>query len=114
MHDLSKFLPKKRPSNVRLDGQYVDLETINWDTHGPALSEHITGPENADLWTYVPIGPFDDLTGLRNVMVYVGEQRQWETLVILSKTKAEALGTASYMRLRPEHGSAEVGCVIFG
>jgi len=114
VEDLSKFLPKRRPSKVRLKGRYATLKSMDWDTHGQALSHHITGPQTADLWTFVPIGPFDDIMGLRNVMTYVAEQRQWETLVILSKTKGEALGTASYMRLRPEHGSAEVGCVIFG
>ena len=114
MDNLSQFLPKKRPSNVRLEGQFVTLETLDWARHGPSLSEHIADLKHADLWTYVPIGPFDDLTGLQNVMSYVGAQLKWETLIILSKSEAEARGTASYMRLRPEHGSAEVGCVIFG
>lgn len=114
MDNLSKFLSKRRPSNIRLNGQFVDLETVDWETHGSALAHNITGSENAHLWTYVPIGPFDDLASLKTVMSYVGTQLNWETLAIISKTSAETLGTASYMRLRPEHGSAEVGCVIFG
>ena len=64
MDNLSQFLPKKRPSNVRLEGHFVTLETLDWARHGPSLSEHIAGLNHADLWTYVPIGPFDDLTGL--------------------------------------------------
>lgn len=114
MQDLSQFLPKRRPAHITLEGRFVSVETMDWEKYGASLSQHITGPENADLWTYVPIGPFEGSTGLESVMSYVGSQREWETLVIVSKTNGEALGTASYMRLRPEHGSAEIGCVIFG
>ncbi|MEP4051444.1 MAG: GNAT family protein [Litorimonas sp.] len=114
MDDLTKFLPKRPPSNINLNGRFVDLKTVDWEVHGPALAHSITGAENAHLWTFVPIGPFDDLSSLKTVMSYVGTQLNWETLAIISKTSGRALGTASYMRLRPEHGSAEVGCVIFG
>jgi len=64
MTKLSPFMPRRRPSNVSLDGKYITLETIDWAKHGAPLSQNITGPENSELWSYIPLGPFDDLTGL--------------------------------------------------
>lgn len=112
--DLTGFMPKDRPGKSKLKGQYIDLEPLDWDAHGPDLANHISGAENAQLWTYVPIGPFDDLAALRAVMGYAGEQFGWESMAIISKASGKALGTASYMRIRELHGSAEVGCVVYG
>ena len=35
-------------------------------------------------------------------------------MIIVDAGAGSALGMASYMRIRQEHGSAEVGCVVFG
>jgi len=114
MTELNPYMPRRRPSNILLDGQYVVLESIDWAKHGMSLSENITGAENSNLWAFIPIGPFDYLMGLQSVISYVGTQQEWETLAIMSKDTGETRGTASYMRLRPEHGSVEIGCVVFG
>jgi len=114
MTDLSGFTPRKRPGLETIVGDYVDLVPVKWDVHGADLARQIAGPENAGLWTFVPIGPFDDLAALQAVMSYVGEQFEWETMAIISKRSGKALGTVSYMRIREMHGSAEVGCVVFG
>jgi len=97
-----------------LEGNYIDLEPLDWAAHGSDLAEHVAGLENADLWTFVPIGPFDDLAGLQAVMSYAGEQFSWEIMAAKSKASGKVLGTTSYMRIREMHGSAEVGCVVLG
>jgi RimJ/RimL family protein N-acetyltransferase len=114
MIKLQPYMPRKQPSKVSLFGHYITLESIDWAKHGPSLSQNITGADNTALWDYIPIGPFDNQAGLQNVFSYVATQKNWETLAILSNTSGNTLGTTSYMRLRPEHGSAEVGCVVFG
>lgn len=114
MTDLSKFIPCKTPGQVTLKGRYVTLEPLDWDSHGAELESAIFGDDNADLWTYVPLGPFPDPSAAQAVISYVGGQRNWQTLTIIPKETDKAAGMASYMRLRPEYGSAEIGCVIFG
>ncbi len=114
MTDLSKFIPRKLPGQVTLKGQYVTLEPLDWDAHSEGLAPAIFGDQNADLWTYVPIGPFPETSAAQTVISYVAEQRNWQTLTIIPKSTGQAEGMASYMRLRPEYGSAEIGCVIFG
>lgn len=114
MTDLTGFTPRPRPGKSVLEGRYVDMEPLEWDVHGPELAKHVAGAENAELWAFVPIGPFDGLAALQAVMSYAGEQFAWEIMAAKSKTSGKVLGTASYMRIREMHGSAEVGCVVFG
>lgn len=114
MSDLMGFIPRPRPGKGLLEGRYIDLEPLDWELHGEELAAHVAGTENADLWTFVPIGPFEDFAALQAVMSYAGEQFGWEIMAIKSKASGKILGTASYMRIREMHGSAEVGCVVFG
>ena len=114
MSDLTGFIPRPRPGKSVIQGDYIDLEPLNWDVHGPELASHVAGAVNTELWTFVPIGPFDDLAALQAVMGYAGEQFGWEIMAVKSKISDIVLGTASYMRIREMHGGAEVGCVVFG
>lgn len=114
MTDLSKFVARNRPQRIALIGRYVSVMPLDWDVHSADLEDAITGPDNADLWTYVPLGPFETIETCKAVMSCVGEQKDWEITAIVPHTSGKAAGMMSYMRLRPEFGSAEVGCVIFG
>ncbi len=114
MENLKEYAPKKHPGDVSLIGKYVRVEPIDWDVHAENLDQAITGKENSDLWTYIPFGPFDDIQSCKAVMSYVGQQFDWQSMCIVSQNDNTALGTASYMRLRPQYGSAEIGCVVFG
>ena len=114
MTNLTGYLPRERPGRIGLAGCDIRIEPLNWETRGAGLASAIAGQDNADLWTYVPIGPFDDLAALQATMGYVGEQFGWEMTAIISQADDRVLGTASYMRIREMHGSAEVGCIVFG
>lgn len=113
MTDLKQFTPRHIPGKSNLIGNYVRLEPMDWDLHGSDLADAITGTENDDLWTYIGFGPFEDLTGLHNVMAYVAEQFGWQTMAIIRQSDNKTVGTASFMRIREIHGSAELGCIIF-
>jgi len=113
MTDLSQYAPRPIPGKTNLVGKYVRLEPMDWDIHGSDLANAITGRANDELWTYIGFGPFENLTDLQNVMTYVAEQLGWQTMAIIRQTDNKTLGTASFMRIRPEHGSAELGCIIY-
>lgn len=113
MTNLTQYSPRPIPGKSILTGSYVRLEPMDWDTHGTDLADTVTGEGNDDLWSYIAFGPFDNLDGLRNVMAYVAEQLGWQTMAIVRRSDNKTVGTASYMRIRPEHGSAELGCIMF-
>lgn len=97
-----------------LVGAYCRLEPFVFDKHGAALFAAIGGPENDGLWAYIPAGPFASTVQLNEMLAYAHANQGWRTLVIMDGCSDRVVGMASYMRRRPEHGSVEVGCVVYG
>jgi RimJ/RimL family protein N-acetyltransferase len=94
-------------------GDYVRIDRLQHDLDGPELFAAIGGPENDALWQYIPFGPFDSGESLIGILAYMEQSHGWQTLVFRGNASGEVLGMASYMRVRPEAGSAEVGGVVF-
>ncbi|WP_420428750.1 GNAT family N-acetyltransferase [Kordiimonas sp.] len=113
MFDIPNWQPKARPGVVCLEGRNVTLEPFDVATHCDGLFHAVGGEENADLWQYIPLGPFADKTTLCHALREANRHQGWQTLVIRKVGDGEVLGMASYMRIREAHGSAEVGCVVF-
>ena len=90
------------------------LEPLDWQAHGDGLYQAIAAEAVKDIWDYMPIGPFKDRAEFEKVLNFVRTDRGWETLVIRKGNCGTVLGMASFMRIREDHGSAEVGCVAFG
>ncbi|MEL6287027.1 MAG: GNAT family protein [Pseudomonadota bacterium] len=111
---LQNWTPRERPAPSYLDGRYARLEQLDWATHGDGLFAAVGGEANDELWTYIPVGPFPERAMFEQVFESVRQTYDWETLVIRSAVSGDILGMASYMRIRPDHGSVEVGCVTFG
>ena len=97
-----------------LVGSYCRLEPFVADQHGGELFAAIGGLENDNLWTYIPMGPYGSVAELNAMLAHVRSERDWRTMVIVDATSDKIVGMASYMRRRAEHGSAEVGCVVYG
>jgi len=111
---LSDWSPREWPQVELLDGAHARLERLNWAEHGDGLFAAVCGDENNDLWRYMPIGPFLDRAVFEQIFEFARDKFGWETMVIRQATTGVILGMSSYMRIRAEHGSAEVGCVAFG
>ncbi|RZV35992.1 MAG: N-acetyltransferase, partial [Acidimicrobiales bacterium] len=114
MQDLSKYEKRALPGGVTLTGKSVRIEPLDWDRHGADLAAAICGPERPELWRYMPFTPIADLPELSASMDYGAKMFGWIPMAIVRASDERALGMASYMRLRPEHGSCEVGCIVFG
>lgn len=110
----SDWIPCETPGQWPLPGERVVLEPLDWDAHGDGLYRAVAEPSLADLWTYMPVGPFETQTAFRKIFSSVAAAGNWQTMVICGRDSGTVLGMASYMRLREAHGSAEVGCVAFG
>lgn len=111
---LKHWSPRERPGQWPLTGARVVLEPLDWDSHLSGLYAAVAAPDVSDIWTYMPIGPFESRKQFRKVFGYVAADLGWEVMVIRRAEGGEVLGMASYMRIREPHGSAEIGCVAFG
>ena len=113
MTDLSNWQMRPPPDLKPVTGRYVSIEPATFPAAAEALFPVICGAGNDDLWTYIPIGPFESAEQFGSVMKFVGGQQGWQTHLIRDVATGAPLGMASYMRIRPEAGSAEVGCIVY-
>lgn len=99
--------------NLRyVKGRHVIIEPVDFTHDAEALFNAVGGEANADLWRYIPIGPFDDADDMSAVFKRFADEENWRTHIIRSLS-GDVLGMASYMRLRPAAGSIEVGCIVY-
>lgn len=103
-----------RPGLDVLSGTRIVLEPLEWQAHGAGLFAAVAGKSNQALWDYMPIGPFNNSVTFQKTFEHIRALLGWQTLVFKRASDGRILGMASYMRIRDEHGSTEVGCVAFG
>lgn len=114
MTDLSGFTPRLVPGDKTLIGDRVRLEPWDPATHGPGLADVLAGEENAHIWAHIPRGPYLNTSTFPVEFESLVRESDWNTYIIIDAISDAPLGTTSYMRQRPEHGSIEAGCVAFG
>lgn len=114
MSDLEGWTRRPTPGLAVLQGRQVRLEPLDWDQHGEGLFAAIGGASNASLWDWMPVGPFLEPDALGDFLLAQHSTEGWRTLVIRLQAGGEIRGSATYMRIREAHGSAEIGCVAFG
>jgi len=112
--DIKDWTPRDPLGEAKITGQYAVLEPYNEQSHGHDLFNAVAGADNIDIWDYMPLGPFTEQAEFTQAFAYTNAKLGWKTMVIRDAKSRDILGMASYMRLRPEHGSAEVGCIAFG
>lgn len=99
------WTPRGTPDALQLEGAYCTLRRFS--------AEHIESlfgacADDERLWTYLPFGPFASPAEMAQMLGGISDATPYAIVV-----DAKVLGTASYMRCRPEHGSVEVGAVLF-
>lgn len=110
---MQNWKPCDPPQLPSCQGRFVRIDTFDPAGDAAGLFAAIGGEANDDLWRYIPFGPFESSEGLGGVFSVMREASGWQPLIFRDATSGDILGTSSYMRIRPEVGSAEVGCVIF-
>ena len=113
MAELSDWSGCALPTLTQKVGTYICVRSLDLGRDIPALFSSICGPENDGLWRYIPVGPYENADDLASMLRRDEDRPGWLTCVFQAPNAADLLGMASYMRLRPEQGSAEVGCVVF-
>lgn len=111
---LKNWTARERPGQWPLTGDRVVLEPLDWADHLEGLYQAVAAPDVADIWKYMPLGPFESQEQFQEIFERVAGDLGWEVMIIRRTRGGDVLGMASYMRIREAHGSAEIGCVAFG
>ena len=113
MNDLRNWTPRPRPDARSLEGRTVLLEAFDATRHGPALWQALGGDSSAnERIRFFPDAPYRDADDF--AQGYAARQDDWHTMVFLDAHWMIVRGMASFMRIRPEHGSVEIGAVAHG
>lgn len=109
---LPGWTPREPLRAFATEGRFVRVAPLDIDRHAGDLWNALGGEANAGLWRYIPDGPYLDRAGFAAAFERDFRRPDWASFVI--EVGGRAVGTASYMAMTPEHGSAEIGAVVYG
>lgn len=112
--DLTTWTLCPTPGQTVLTGQTVRLEPLDWTIHESGLAAAVGGADNAGLWDHISVGPYANPAKFKDEFEPVRVSQGWKTMVIRDTATGKVLGMFSFMRIREQHGSVEIGCVVFG
>jgi RimJ/RimL family protein N-acetyltransferase len=94
-------------------GRYSRVEPLDADRHAAELHTANLVDEQGANWTYLPYGPFTDLSSYRAwiAKTATGSDPMFWSVVDLATERA--VGVATYMRIKPATGSVEVGHINY-
>ncbi len=114
VQDLSNWQPCPLPGDKTLKGRFVRLEPFDAARHSEGLFEAVCREQAEAIWRWLPLDPPQSAEQFRSEYAQLVKERGWRTLVIHGLKADKLLGLFSFMRLRPEVGSAEIGAVTYG
>jgi len=104
----------KGPERRVLEGRLVLLEPVAIERHAEPLylASHESA-ETKEIWTYLPDGPFQDLAAFAAWLGAMAAHPDRAVFVLRDKATGRVGGMATYLDIRPGHGSIEVGYIWF-
>ena len=104
------FKKAKLPNKNFLKGTYTNLEPINITKHANDLFDNFLKDNKGKNWTYMPDGPFKEKKLFKK---YLKDKNNIFFYAIYSKRLNTYCGLTSYLRIKPEIGSIEVGYITY-
>ena len=108
-----KFNKAKLPDSKFLKGKYSILEPINIKKHSKDLFKNFSLDKKNIDWIYMPVGPFKTLNKLKKYLKNSCSSKDPFYYAIYSKRLKTYCGLASYLRIKPEIGTIEVGWITY-
>ena len=108
-----KFIKAKFPSKKRLIGKYCYLETVNVKKHSKDLFKNFSKDKKGIDWIYMPQGPFKNEISLKKYLKNKNLTGNPFFYTIYSKRLKTFCGLASYLRIKPQVGTIEVGYITY-
>lgn len=103
---------KSAPERVVLEGRYVRLEPVA-PRHAADLFAISAGEEAEARYRFLPSDPPMSLDAVDSWIAAVqdGPDRY---VAVIDKASGRAVGRQAWLRIRPEHGSVEIGAIYWG
>ena len=108
-----KFIKAKFPSKKRLVGKYCYLEPVNVKKHSKDLFKNFSKDKTGIDWIYMPQGPFKNEISLKKYLKDKNLTGNPFFYTIYSKRLKTFCGLASYLRIKPQVGTIEVGYITY-
>ena len=108
-----KFIKAKFPSKKKLIGKYCYLETVNVKKHSKDLFKNFSKDKKGIDWIYMPQGPFKNEISLKKYLKDKNLTGNPFFYTIYSKRLKTFCGLASYLRIKPQVGTIEVGYITY-
>ncbi|CAI4065070.1 hypothetical protein SUVC_08G4170 [Saccharomyces uvarum] len=110
--DVEGWTTRAFPERVVLKGNHCRLEPLDREKHGPELF-NTYGKAGEKLWTYLPVGPFNNLEEYLEFINELNETKDTVPFAIINEETKRAVGTLCLIRIDQASGSLEVGYVVF-
>lgn len=104
---------RSAPHRIVLDGQYVRLEPLA-PRHAADLYAVSTLPGGAERYRYLFSAAPGSLAEMEARILAAGSDTETLSVAIIDRTSGKAVGQQGWMRIRPEHGSIEIGGIYWG
>ena len=111
--DSVNFKSAKLPSKKNLVGKYSILAPLNFKNHTDELFKNFSLDKTNTLWTYMPYGPFKNLSSFKSYLKKNCLSKEPFFYAIYSKRLKSFCGVASYLRIKPAIGTIEVGWITY-
>jgi len=107
------WTPPPIPNTAVMEGRTCRLEKLSASKHGADLYlANATDKDNV-IWNYLPYGPFEREQEYLQWITEFEDKQDPMFYAIVEKISNNATGVASYLRLKPESGSIEVGHINY-
>ncbi len=101
------------PAHEVLHGYFCRIEPLDAAKHAQSLFDAYLLDPHGSSWTYLPYGPFETFADFHAWLKQQSRTRDPLFFAIVDPTSGEAIGLASYLRIKPSCGSIEVGHLHF-
>ena len=107
------FNKAKIPSKKKLNGKYCFLEPVNIKKHSKDLFKNFSLDKKGIDWAYMPTGPYKTEKSIIRYLKAKNFTGNPFFYVIYSKRLKTYCGLASYLRIKPQIGTIEVGWITY-
>ena len=108
-----KFNKAKYPLKKKLIGKYCFLEPVSAKKHAKDLYKNFSLDKKGIDWTYMPTGPYKTFSSFKKYLTTDKLSGNPFFYSIYSKRLKTYCGLASYLRIKPEIGTIEVGWITY-
>ena len=105
------WAPPLTPAGAVLSGHYCRLVPLQAEAHAALLFNAYQG--HAENWRFMPYGPFSSAAQYHRWVRHTVEDKAHLFYVIHDLDTDTLGGVASYLRIKPEAGSIEIGNINF-